>query len=406
MNYQIKIEPRDKLFFKDGRPLGASSVGGGANWPLPTLFHSAMLSAIHQNGYNDNWESTHENISEKEEKKKNTRYKLGGLKTFGPFPIINDDFYFPTPADIESSGAIMQPIDLNNSSNLPQPLKYCIANNGAPTKEELGEWISTSELIKYLNGSKSDTVKSAELFTSESTPGVAINPETRANEESKFYQADYLRLREDNNVSMVAFADCEARKFNGETVDVLGDFFKDKNKNFIFGGQRGVAYMDAKRETYLPGFKKPEGVRIKWLLLSPALFNNGWLPDWIDKYTGKVMLKERPEKGNLSRKEWREQIKNAPNIGASLVAARIPKPTVMSGWKLDINKDNAGGQPKATRVAVSAGAVYYFECENKIEAGKLIEELHCKVKSTQFGEQGFGLGICSAWELNSLCEIK
>ena len=78
----------------------------------------------------------------------------------------------------------------------------------------------------------------------------------------------------------------------------------------------------------------------------------------------------------------------------------------MSGWKLDLEKDNAGGQPKATKLAVSAGSVYYFECDNETEAIKLIKELHCKVKSTQFGEQGFGLGICGDWRLNSLGDNK
>ena len=66
MNYQIEIVPRDRLFFKDARPLGGSNVGGGANWPLPTLFHSALLSAIHQHGYDDSWESDHKNLTAKE----------------------------------------------------------------------------------------------------------------------------------------------------------------------------------------------------------------------------------------------------------------------------------------------------------------------------------------------------
>ena len=217
MNYQIKIIPRDKLFFKDARPLG-STAGGGANWPLPTLFHSAMLSAIHQNGYNDDWESEHKNITDKESRRgvnaDNKRFKLGGLKTFGPFPTINDEVYFPTPSDIEASKTVMQPIDTDAKSNLPVPLQYSVGNCGAPSKDEIGEWISVSNLENYLKGGYFTTIKSSDIFTAESTPGVAINPETRANEESKFYQAEYLRLNEKNNVSMTAFAECEARKFN------------------------------------------------------------------------------------------------------------------------------------------------------------------------------------------------
>ncbi len=396
MNYQIEIEARDKLFFKDARPIGGSDVGHGANWPLPTLFHSAMLSAIHENGYDENWESNH-NKNNKD--KNNRRFTLGGLKTFGPFPNIDDEIYFPTPADIEPSKSIMQPIELEGKSNLPTPLIYPVANSGGPTKDEIGQWISGSELEKYLNNEICTTRKSTDIFIAESAPGVAIDAETRANEDKKFYQTEYLRLKD--NCSMTAFADCEARKFNGDTVDVLDKFFDNKTKNFIFGGQRALAYMTAKREK-LQEFTKPKGTRIKWVLLSPILFNKGWFPDWVDSKTGKVLLKERPKKGSLSRKEWREKIKNAPSIGAKLVASKMPKPLTMSGWKLDLEKDNAGGKPKATKLAVSAGAVYYFECDNESEADKLVNELHCKIKSTNLGEQGFGLGFCGTWKLKNL----
>ncbi|MBN2686193.1 MAG: hypothetical protein JXR40_13005 [Pontiellaceae bacterium] len=45
--YQLQIEPRDVLFFPDARPMAASSVGEGARWPVPQVFHNAMLSALH-----------------------------------------------------------------------------------------------------------------------------------------------------------------------------------------------------------------------------------------------------------------------------------------------------------------------------------------------------------------------
>ncbi len=413
MNYQINLTPRDKLFFKDARPLGGSSLGNGANWPLPTVFHSAMLSALHQSGYDASWESEHKHLSSKEKLKNNTRFRLGGLKTLGPFPSVNGELYFPVPGDLESSGAVMQPLEYRFDSNLPAPLKYAVANSGAPSKDEVGQWISAAELEKYLNGQSPVTVKSEELFSAESSPGVAISPVTRANKEGQFYQAEYLRLNESFKVDeddvtsfpvlMTAFATCDARKASGEMTDVLDKFFTVEQHKFIFGGQRGIAYMEAIRNKFQL-FSEPDldSTLIKWVLLSPAIFSNGWLPDWVDGTDGRVKLRERPVRGSMSRKSWRQQLDNAQEIGASLVAAKILKPLAISGWKLDIARDNAGGEPKATRVAVPAGSVYYFSCHNAIEAGKLIKTLHGQVKSSHLGEQGFGLGVCGSWTFQTI----
>jgi len=418
MNYQITIISRDRLFFNDARPLGGANIGSGASWPMPGVFHSALQSALHS-VYDSSWESRHSNLSDKEKakiKRQNgnySRYSLGGLKTYGPFPSVDDELYFPTPADIDSNGKAMNPVILPGSSNLQKPLKYSVASSSPPSKEPKGEWISTSDLERYLKGESCMTTNASELYVAESSPGVGINPDTRSNEDKKFYQAEYLRLNEKfkvvekeyRPVRMAAFAECEARRYTGEKVDVLEKFFNSSKNSIIFGGQRGVVFLTAIRGRKLCTFDKPDSVRVKWVLLTPGLFNNGWLPDWVDAETGDVKLKHRPEKGSLSRKEWREQIANATFIDAKLVAARISGSIHFSGWKLDPEKDNAGGIPKETRMAVPAGSVYYFECSGISEAAKLVEELHCRSKSSLLGEQGFGLGVCGTWQLNSIINI-
>ena len=409
MNYQITIISRDRLFFNDARPLVGSNIGSGASWPMPGVFHSALLSALHS-VYDPDWESKHSNLTEKERKKKGIRYSLGGLKTYGPFPSVDNQLYFPVPADIDPSGKVMNPTVLPGSSNLPKPLKYSVASSSPPSKEQQGEWISASELERYLKEGSCTTTETSDLYAAETSPGVGINPETRSNEDKKFYQAEYLRLNERFKVAeneyrpvrMTAFAECEARRYTGEKVDVLEKFFSNSRNSIIFGGQRGVAFLEAVRMKKFCSFDKPVSVRIKWVLLTPGLFNNGWLPDWVDAERGDVKLKHRPEKGSLSRKEWRKKISEAPFIDAKLVAARIADSQHFSGWKLDPEKDNAGGSPKATRAAVPPGSVYYFECGSEAEASKLIDELHCRSKSSLLGEQGFGLGVCGTWQLNSI----
>ena len=414
MCYELEINPRDVMFFRDGRPIGASAEGSGAVWPLPSTFYSAMMSAlsIAFSAEISEWEGKHNKTSQDKE---TARFNFGGLKTWGPFPKdYRGDIYLPTPADLLVSDAqdniaagVISPVNNIGFSNLPKPLKYSVASTQKPSKKELGAWISVEQFVKYLKGENKglETKPGAELFSSESRPGVAINPETGANEEGAFYSAEYMRLKD--GVSMAAFAECEAKKFNKSSgKDVLSQLFSDRSHNgIIFGGQRGVAWLENKRNksasspiNISPSIGKSR--RVKWVLLSPAYFEQGWIPGWVKD--GQVMLSEKVERGSMTRQEWRDQIKKASTIEAELVAARIPKALVASGWKLDKDSDNAGGEAKATRLYIPAGAVYYFECTSEEEAQKLVTTLHGQTKSDNLGEKGFGLGVCASWELTEI----
>lgn len=104
------------------------------------------------------------------------------------------------------------------------------------------------------------------------------------------------------------------------------------------------------------------GNRVKWVLLSPGCFSGGWLPGWVDRESGAVLLKENKETA----------------VDARLVAACVPKPVAVSG-----------GNP--------AGSVYYFECGTPEDAQRLYRILHGKTKSDALGEQELGLGVCGQW---------
>jgi hypothetical protein len=100
-------------------------------------------------------------------------------------------------------------------------------------------------------------------------------------------------------------------------------------------------------------------------------------------------------------------------VSARLVAALIPKPTVVTGWALRDeelgNEDKPGA--KSTHLAVPAGAVYYFEADSANEANALAAALNWhgsgdgseirNRRSTLLGEKGFGLGVCGTWEIHS-----
>lgn len=424
MCYEIEIVPRDVMFFRDGHPLGGSADGNGAYWPLPSVFHSSIrASLVRRFGpVIDSWESRHRPTEREKDRQKDktTRFNFGGLKTWGPFPKdAEGHIYVPTPADLlpadmgNLSGGVMQPLKgegLNGQSNLPSPLQYIVGSRGKPDKKTVNPWIRAGELQKYLEGTVQglETIPASELYSAEARPGIEISAASRSIVEKQFYSAEYLRL--ERYVSMVAFVECEAhRRGMASGTDIMKELFAaTRHDHLIFGGQRGVAWMEnCRRKTTmtplnLAGNESSPSTRVKWVLLSPALFANGWLPGLIDKETGKVRLKEKIARGDLPRGKWREMIHASGYIGAKLVAARIPKPLLASGWKLDLQADDAGGQTKSTRKYVAPGAVYYFECDNVAEAQKLRKALHGQTQSDALGEQGFGLGVCGDWDFITL----
>lgn len=419
------------MFFRDGKPIGGSAEGSGAYWPMPNIVYSSIKSAInnHFGTETTQWESKHSN---REDERKKVNHVFGGLKTWGPF-IKNEDgiIYLPTPSDLQAeegeyddseiviTNGVATPTEIKNSnSNLPEPLKYCVAATTKPSKRTLGEWISTVEYEKYLKGKTKGlkTVKSSALYSSEARPGIEIDPNSQTTKKSKFFSAEYLRLNK--GISMVAFAECKAKKYqSSEEKDILEQFFLDQNNPaIIIGGQRSVAKINAIRTktptTINMDINQESSRYVKWTLITPAYFKNGWIPGWINmphngvksynsnKKNGCVMLKEKIDRGRLSRNEWRSKIEHSSFINAELVATKLGKPSVVSGWRIDKSKTEASGTPKATKLLVPAGTVYYFECDNVEEGNKLKKILNGQTKSDLLGEKGFGLGICSNWKLN------
>jgi len=408
----LLFHPRDVLFFRDAKPLGGSSAGDGARWPLPSVLHSAILSAFHER-WPDGVDS--ESQHHRRDGENAASFRFGGLRTLGPFPACWEKggrwtICVPTPADLTAHGRLL-PVEGSGGwdGNLPEPLRYAVANSAPPSKETLGSWIALDQLARYLRDSdvEPETIETDTLYASEARPGVGIDPETHANREHIFYQAEYLRLRE--NVAVAAWIDALARRHRAESAtDLLAEWLRGEEANgVILGGQGGLAWTDERPLPPSPlDIPLPDtfpGGRVKWVLLTPALFNAGWRPGWANA-DGNVQLRAQrpPRKAGESRQDWRDRVSQAPAVRADLVAAAIPKPVPVSGWKLDAAGDRAGGGPKATRLLVPAGAVYYFQCPDADSARALAFQLHARVRSDLLGEQGFGFGVCGAWNFLNL----
>ena len=151
------------------------------------------------------------------------------------------------------------------------------------------------------------------------------------------------------------------------------------------GGQGLLVDFD--RDDSLPSlereFPRPEVKErngpffVRWTLLAPALFvRTGWLPGWC-RDTNKDETARKSD-GSVMFPDC---------VGASLVAACTGKPVVFSGY------DSVDGV-KDTQLAVPAGSCYVFRCDTREVAKALVARLHLQ-RQSDFGSQGFGVGVCS-----------
>jgi hypothetical protein len=197
----------------------------------------------------------------------------------------------------------------------------------------------------------------------------------------------------------------------------------------IWGGTQHVVGLALQQpdhlEHWLPQSAPIAGNRVKWLLLSPAVFpgarspadsvrsvlSGSWLPDWICPDTGRVLLRNGDtRRGHRSREDWRRHIRQLKPFECRLVGISLPEMFEVGGWTnyrhRVIEEPTLRPGPRARWQAVPAGTVYYFE---GADAPQLAEALawHGQAgqnpnriqhrRSTLLGEQGFGLGVCGPW---------
>jgi CRISPR type III-B/RAMP module-associated protein Cmr3 len=424
----IVLQPSDVLFFRDGRPMGGASSGQGAAWPLPSVINHAFHAALHRAEF----EGVHKHVpgrssSQRDYSDKNREEKgrlFGCLSTAGPFPIRIDggthEWFFPRPADAHTEGGPMLfPVQNRGASNLPQPLRFALGSTQPPSKEIPNNWWNEDAWNEYLQHpqrahleSRSVFLRDSDFADTEHAYGIGISPESGSVVEGLFYSAHYLRMRPGWGLGV--FSKALDKDLNHDLVLKL---LNGSGKLIITGGQQRVCTAEClpSQRLPLPRGATITGNRVKWILLTPAIFPNinehpgGWLPSWID-LKGRVQLLDGPGKNAAARRK----VKVGEPIRARLVAAVTGKPLSVTGYALpnDSDPDRPEGGAKPTHLAVPAGAVYYFEADSPADAQKLATALNwhgdqpdpetiSNRRSTLMGEKGFGLGVCGNWNFLS-----
>ncbi|MBE2205576.1 MAG: hypothetical protein IAE94_14685, partial [Chthoniobacterales bacterium] len=280
----------------------------------------------------------------------------------------------------------------------------------------------------------SDLSDPSDLFHDESfcdtehTYGIGIDPTTGTQDGKQFYSAHSLRLKPGCRLGLLAEAWDKIADDPAHKRDLIKEVFSNSGTctPVTVGGQQRVCTVECSSGQPIPlprgksaGFATACGKHlVKWALITPAIFpeigdhKGGWLPSWIRHTDGQVMLKsgDTARSEREGRETWRKRVAALPEIPAILVAALTGKPVSVTGYALPHEAAETHGGAKPTHLAVPAGSVYYFECENENAARTLAVALNWhgsddattlrNRRSTLFGEKGFGLGVCASWNFH------
>jgi len=428
--------PADTLFCRDGRPLAAgSSFGRGAYWPLPTVLHCALRTALlRRTGEELPRGKPLPGAKRRGQQKPN---QVGSdafqwLHLHGPFPVSKTNgawtTWFPFPRDlVPASGesghskemAYLRvvpniPLPRGYTNNLPAPLTHMLASFAPPSKADLPDWVESAFLAKYLSGDDLLEPPKPPLWDTDYRIGVEIEDASHAAASGQLFAAEHLRLRRDVRLRFRVSSPPGHKggrdKEGSLTVESLNQGLLQ-----LGGEQRFGMVLDDAGQLELPRIQIT-GPHVKWMLLTPAIFAQGWRPGWVDE-RGQVKLrvvdKEKRREFRRQRREagWQYDESHDPltlddqtAIGATLVAACLGKPQPVGGWETlhethrpDGSRETSGGG-KPTFLAVPAGSVYYFQAASPEDARRLATVLQERCRSDFFGEKGLGLGLCGSWQ--------
>lgn len=434
------LTPTDTLMLRDARPMEGTLAGHTQDWPTPDLVAHALRAALHRSKLDSHMHQYHPRgqvrITDGDVSRRTAAY--GSLLHAGPFPVSDkggqETWHFPCPLDIEQKTLTPTclPAQAGVNGTLPAPLKYCVISLKAPSKENKApRWITADGWQQYMHASGSAqevpvpdsvAVTTGEVVDTEHSYGIELNDRKRSVKDGSFYSCSYLRMKPGWHIG--SFTSSAEKWGKGERRDVVQELIDSSNgtSTIVVGGQQRICTAVQRPAADFPLVPAPipapdaDGkVRIKWVLLTPAIWSRhgqhpgGWLPTWVDCNTGQVLLQggDRTRREREPRAEWRKRLmQSCSPIDARLVAAVVGKPQVISGYATEGRLDGAEG-PKSTHSAAPAGSVYYFECASSAAAEQLCAALNCVStpeltrRSELLGEQGFGLGMCAPWRFAS-----
>jgi CRISPR-associated protein Cmr3 len=383
---RFALSPRDGMFFKDGRGWYTSDSGRGhaVPWPYPstllgairTAWGRAVEAAEGRIFTPDDWLERTKNI---------TIGTVVALRRARGEAWSPSHRMWPVPADALCSGT-------SRSVHRLDPIPRKIPTLGREddlAREALWRPDMPQGKPEVAPAFWTDTELSAWLCDRPVSKLHAEERETR----SMTTRID-LRIGIDPELGTVS----EGALFATETVETLqrvgDDVFEwgigieaqlpeggnGLARIFTLGSDRRLATSEPLPEAVFappPSMDLRDTPGLRMIVVSPACFSAGWLPDGFEKH------------GN----EYRGHLAGVTSE-VVLRAAFVPRATHVSGW------DMARRRPKRTRRLVPPGAVYFFQkAERAAFTANEMAGLWLQAIGTQEDrDEGFGRVIAGPWE--------
>ena len=235
--------------------------------------------------------------------------------------------------------------ELNVTSSNPFPSLLC-SPQGYEKADDLGSFrIHGDFLSAYLNGEKtfeySDLEKISQYSTLEPKIGIGRDRNTNTSREGALYRVGMVRMEGKAKYATTSFW------VNINNLDLAeGDFMRLGAENKVARLRKAPKSI---RVTSPSEWENP--TRFKLYLSTPAIFNHGVIPDWIDKHD--------------------DMCGTVPDIGVKVQLETCAVGRFLSFGGFDIKKY----QPKPMMKAVPAGSVYYFRLLEEKDAENQINQL-------------------------------
>ncbi|RKU12134.1 type III-B CRISPR module-associated protein Cmr3 [Candidatus Poribacteria bacterium] len=375
---RLFLQANDTFFFRDGRPFtkGDQSEGYSIFPPLPSTILGALRTA---------YIAEHGDLSAfyagKMAMTIGTPNSLGSINLNGVFLADREStIYYPIPLDLvvkknETANKLyileVGTESSNHSSNasLPCLLKWFSAEDVESETNGRLEGIVMTEYL--LSRHKEFDFRPIEDFVrSEPKIGIERDYRTSAAKDNMLYRINLSRFQS----QFIKTKERKALSDLGFVVDYECDIELPENGMLKLGGE-------GKSFTYKQSFYNPDPLAaeedmaalketisssgvFKLYFATPAIFNHGWLPEWIDKTTYNAQY---------------------DSLSFELITAAVGKPIAIGGWDMKKN------MPKPTYQAIPAGSVYYFKISDGSCIDSIVNTFHYKNISDRQAKEGFGL---------------
>jgi len=407
----LKIKPLDVLLFRTSKPFGAGesyraeSIFPPTSIPFIGAIRSRAICHLMdmQPGSDaEYWqydEKINNNLPYPIIDEIGTPDDLGPLSFEGPYLSMENTICLTLPKDLmkstnESSEFLSCLVPANSSwpviSSTPGSFKSnldMILEVSKPNSEacESGYLTGTNLSNYLLSDLTNDVVYQESLCETEHRLGIALNSD-RSTQTGLIYNVMFNRLNEK------ACFWIKLTSQHKNEAQLLPE------KGFLsLGGESRAAYFETLQDSQVPAPLTQDSKtdinekllqamigkdKFKLYLISPALFDKGWLPDNIDSTTY----------------EWQL----LPGCTIKLKAAAVGKFISISGWNL------VSQMPRPMLRAVPPGSVYYFQSSSPFtekDAHELLEKFHFKtmmtntprIQSDFYRSAGFGLAAVGLW---------